>query len=344
MKSGSLPYYRIDGRVEPQGSEALQTEDIETILSVLFSDEQRKHFARNGDIDLAFTERGVGRFRVNVFRQRGLVSIVMRRIKSKILNFEQLYLPEGVRRLTEFVRGLVLITGTTGSGKSTTLASIIDAINDTRKCHIVTIEDPIEFVHTDKKAVVNQREINIDTRDFSSALKAMMRQDPDVILIGEMRDFETFQACISASETGHLVFSTLHTSNVMQTIDRIIDLFPSTQHDQVRSQLSLQLKAIMCLRLLPRADGIGRVPACELLFGSPMVRKLIKENRISQIETAIQQGRDDGMLTFNDSLYGLIKSKLITYEEGLNISENSEELNMMLQGIRLNSARGGIMR
>ena len=345
LKTGSPPYFRIDGRVEPQAEHGLlKEEEINSYLGVLLHDEQMRFFLKKGDIDLAFTEKGVGRFRVNIFRQRGAVSLVMRRIKAKMLNFEQLNLPPAVTKLTEFVRGLVLITGTTGSGKSTTLASIIDAINERRKCHIVTVEDPIEFVHQDKKAVVNQREVTIDTQDFKSALKAVMRQDPDVILIGEMRDLETFQAAMSASETGHLVFSTLHTTNVMQTIDRIVDLFPSDQHDQVRSQLAMQLQAIMCMRLMPRADGSGRVPAVELMFANPSVRKLIKENRIQQLEMAIQQGRDHGMQDFNDSLHSLLKMRLITQEEAMIVSENPEELNMMLQGIRLSSQRGGILK
>jgi twitching motility protein PilT len=220
---------------------------------------------------------------------------------------------------------------------------VIDAINASRRCHIVTVEDPIEYLHQDKLAVVNQREINIDTQSFSAALTAAMRQDPDVILVGEMRDLETFQAAISATETGHLVFSTLHTSNVMQTIDRIIDLFPANQHDQIRSQLSLNLRAILCQRLLPRADGTGRVPCCELAVVTPAVRKLIKENRITQIEIAIQQGREEGMQTFNDSLYGLLKARLITLETALGMSDNPEELNMMLKGINLNQKRGGIL-
>ena len=291
LKTGFRPYYRIDGIIEAQDVDALQSDDIDKILDILLTETQARHFQKRGELDLAFTEKGVGRFRVNVFRQRGTVSLVMRRIKTKILNFEQLNLPTAALKMADIVRGLALITGTTGSGKSTALASLIDAINERRRCHIVTIEDPIEFVHQDKRSIVNQREITIDTQDFASALKSVIRQDPDVILIGEMRDHETFQAAISAAETGHLVFSTLHTTNVKQTIDRIIDFFPSTQQEQVLSQLSQNLKAVMCLRLLPRADGIGRVPACELMFSTPSVRKLIREGRSVQLEAAIQQGR-----------------------------------------------------
>jgi len=343
LKTGFPPYYRIDGIIEAQDADPLKPEDIDKIVEILLTETQTRHFKKRGELDLAFTEKGVGRFRVNIFRQRGTVSLVMRRIKTKILNFEQLNLPVAALKMAEIVRGLVLITGTTGSGKSTALASLIDAINERRRCHIVTIEDPIEFVHQDKRSVINQREISIDTLDFASALKAVMRQDPDVILIGEMRDHETFQAAISASETGHLVFSTLHTTNVKQTIDRIIDFFPSTQQDQVLSQLSQNLKAVMCLRLLPRADGVGRVPSCELMFSTPSVRKLIREGRSVQLEAAIQQGREQGMQTFNDSLYTLVKTELIELQEALNVSENPEELNMLLQGIRLSSGGGGLL-
>ena len=344
LKTGYAPYYRVDGVIEPQdASSVLTAEDVDAVVSILLNDEQMRHFRKRGEIDLAFTEKGVGRFRVNIFRQRGTVSLVLRRIKTRILTFEQLNLPMAALRMADLVRGLALITGTTGSGKSTALASLIDEINEKRKCHIVTIEDPIEFVHQDKKAVVNQREITIDTHDFSTALKSVMRQDPDVILVGEMRDHETFQAAISAAETGHLVFSTLHTTNVKQTVDRIVDFFPSTQQDQILSQLALNLKVVMCLRLLPRADGVGRVPCCELMFSNPSVRKLIREGRNVQLEAAIQQGREDGMQTFNDSLYTLVKTGLITLEEGMNTSENPEELNMMLQGIRLSSGSGGLL-
>ena len=343
LKLGSVPYYRVDGLMEPQEGEPLQHDDLENILNILLSEDQKKQLARRGEVDLAFTEKGVGRFRVNIFRQRGSLSFVMRRIKTKLLNFDQLHLPPAVNKFTVLVRGLVLITGTTGSGKSTALAAIIDAINETRKCHIVTIEDPIEFVHQDKMAVVNQREVTIDTKDFATALKAVMRQDPDVILVGEMRDLETFQAAVSAAETGHLVFSTLHTTNVMQTMDRIIDLFPPSQHDQVRSQLSMNLKGILSLRLLPRADGVGRVPACEILFAPPSVRKLIKENRTAQLEIAIQQGREEGMQTFNDSLHDLVKAGLVDIDVALENSENPEELQMLIQGIRLSSKKGGLL-
>lgn len=344
LKTGSPPYFRINGELAPVGEELIYPETMSQILSIMLTDEQMRVFSQRGDLDFAFSEKGVGRFRVNIFRQRGTISCVMRKIKTRVQSFEELHLPPQIVRFAELHRGLILIAGTTGSGKSTTLAAIIEYINQTRPCHIITIEDPIEFVHVDKKAVINQREISIDTYDFNSALKTVMRQDPDVIVIGEMRDQETFLAAVSAAETGHLVFSTLHTTNVMQTMDRIIDFFPTNQHDQVRSQLSLNLKAIMCMRLIPRADGKGRVPACEILFNTPIIRKLIKENRMTQMDTAIQQGKEEGMQTFNDSLFQLVRESLITLDMALDMSDNPEELQMMLQGIRLSSRRGSILK
>ncbi len=344
LKTGSPPYFRVNGELLSAGGEPIYPESMAQILNYMLTDEQLKLFSQKGELDLSYHEKGIGRFRVNVYRQRGTISCVMRRIKTRIQSFEELNLPPQVARFAELQRGLVLIAGTTGSGKSTTLASIIEYINNIRHCHIVTIEDPIEYVFVDKKSVISQREISIDTHDFASALKAVMRQDPDVIVIGEMRDPETFVAAVQASETGHLVFSTLHTTNVMQTIDRIVDFFPPTQHDQIRSQLSMHLKAIMCMRLLPRADGKGRVPACEILFNTPIVKRLIKENRVSQLDTAIQQGRDIGMQSFNDSLLQLVKKGLITTEIALEMSDNPEELQMMIQGIHLSSKRGGILK
>jgi len=342
IKCDGPPYFRVDGELMPRKRE-LSAAEVQSIIDELLNAAQKEHLEQHGEVDLAYSHPRLGRFRVNVFHQRGTNSMVMRRIKSVVPGFEELRLPPAVERLTRLQRGLVLITGTTGSGKSTTLASIIDYINERRKCHIVTIEDPIEYTHRDKLAVVNQREIHIDTTSFSTALRAVMRQDPDVILVGEMRDLDTFQAAISATETGHLVFTTLHTTNAMQTVDRIVDLFPTNQQDQVRSQLSMNLKAIVCQRLLPRMTGGGRVPACEVMFASPGVQKLIKENRLDKIPTAIQQGRVDGSQSFNDSLYALIKAKLIALDVAMEVSDNPAQLNLMMQGITLAQMRGGIL-
>lgn len=341
---GSPPALRIDGDIRFINEEELKPQDTLRFLDDLMSPAQKEEFMRRRDFDLAVGFSGLGRFRVNVLYQRGSVGIVMRYVRSKILDFESLHLPPVMENFVEMRRGLVLVTGTTGSGKSTTLASIIDRINQTRRLHIVTLEDPIEFLHTNKKSIVTQREIAIDTTDFRVALRAVMREDPDVILIGEMRDAETFAAAMAAAETGHLVFSTLHTTNAMMTIDRIIDLFPATQHDQIRSQLALQLRALVAMRLVPSADGKGRIPAVEIMFNNPAIAALIRENNVKQIPMAIASGREDGMQSFNMSLLDSLKKKLIREEEAFWASDNPEELKMNLQGIFLSQTRGGILK
>jgi twitching motility protein PilT len=341
---GSPPALRIDGEIKFLDAEPLTPRDTLGFLDEIMDEQQKERFLRTGDADLAYGISGLGRFRVNVLRQRGSVGIVMRHVRGKILNFSDLHLPPAMEKIADLPRGLVLITGTTGSGKSTTLASIIDWINQRKALHIVTLEDPIEFLHTNKKSIITQREISIDTKDFMVALRAAMREDPDVILIGEMRDAETFQAAISAAETGHLVFSTLHTTNAMLTIDRILDMFPSNMHDQVRSQLALQLRATVSQRLIPMADGKGRVPAVEILFNNPAVASLIRENNLRQIPVAIANGKEEGMQTFNMSLVSLIKQKLIREDEAMYYSDNPDELRMNLQGIFLSKDRGGILK
>jgi pilus retraction protein PilT len=268
----------------------------------------------------------------------------MRHVRGKIMGFEALHLPTVMERIADMSRGLVLITGTTGSGKSTSLAALIDWINERKRFHIITLEDPIEFLHKNKKSILTQREVTIDTRDFKVALRAAMREDPDVILVGEMRDAETFQAAISAAETGHLVFSTLHTTNCMLTIDRILDMFPSDMHQQVRSQLALQLRACISQRLVPSANGGGRMPAIEVMLNNPGIAGLIKDNELKKIPVALVNGREDGMQTFNMSLAGLIKAKLIREADGMVASDNPEELKMELQGIHISQGRGGILK
>ncbi|MCF6287123.1 MAG: type IV pilus twitching motility protein PilT [Candidatus Hydrogenedentes bacterium] len=341
---GSPPAVRIDGKIRFLDSDNLTPSDTHDMATEIMNEKELEVFLETGDADLAYGVPGLGRFRVNCLMQRGSTGIVMRHVKGKILNFSDLNLPPAMRQTADLHRGLVLVTGTTGSGKSTTLASMIDWINQRNRFHIVTLEDPIEFLYTNKKSIITQREINIDTKDFDSALRAVMREDPDVILIGEMRDADTFQAAISAAETGHLVFSTLHTTNVMLTIDRIMDMFPSTMHDQIRSQLSMQLRACVAQRLIPSADGKGRVPAIELMFNNPGIASLIKENNVKQIPNAIVGGKEDGMQTFNMSLVGLIKSGLIKEEVAYAQSDNPDELKMNLQGIYLSSSRGGILK
>jgi len=341
---GSAPAIRKDGKIRFLEYAPLTSLDSEKFLREMLSTEQKKEFEKTGDADLAYSVPGLGRFRVNVLKQRGTIGIVMRLVSSDIKNFTQLHLPPIMETIADYERGLVLVTGTTGSGKSTTLASCIDFINQRKRIHIVTLEDPIEFLHPNKKGLITQREINIDTRDFKTALRAVMREDPDVILIGEMRDAETFQAAISASETGHMVYSTLHTTNAMMTIDRIIDMFPGSIHDQVRAQIALQLKAIISQRLIRSFDHTARVPAVEILINNPGIAQLIRENLIKQIPVAVASGKDSGMQSFNMSLYALIKGKLCRDDDALLASDNPEELKMMLAGIHIAQNKGGILR
>ena len=341
---GSPPAVRIDGEIRFIDTDPLAPGDTMAFAAEIMDEKNGQKFVESGDHDLAHSVPGLGRFRVNVLRQRGSVGIVMRHVRGKVLDFQSLHLPPALERIAMMERGLVLVTGTTGSGKSTTLASMIDYINQRKRLHIVTLEDPIEFLHTNKKSIISQREILIDTNDFHTALRAAMREDPDVILVGEMRDAETFQAAISAAETGHLVFSTLHTTNAMMTIDRILDMFPSDLHDQIRSQVSLQLRAAVAQRLIVSADGKGRIPAVEVMFNDPAVSMLIKENQVKRIPTAIINGVDDGMQTFNISLAGLIRAKLITVDDGMRASDNPDELQMTLQGIHLSTGRGSILK
>ena len=345
LKVPRPPIVRIDGEIRFAGEVPLTQEHMLGYLDEIMTPEQKNRFLETGDADLAISMSGIGRFRVNCLKQRGSVAIIMRHVKGKAPDLSKLHLPMGpVERIADMRRGLILVTGTTGSGKSTTLAGIIDIINRNQSVHIVTLKDPIEFLHEDRKSSVIQREVAIDTRDFKTALRAMMREDPDVILIGEMRDTETFQACISAAETGHLVFSTLHTTNAMLTIDRILDLFPPDQHQQVRSQLALQLRAIISQRLLPNLEGTGRVPAIEILFMTPAIAQLIRENALKQIPNAIAGGKEEGMQTFNMSLVQLVNEGLISEQEAELASDNAEELRMNLKGIYLSQGRGGILK
>ncbi len=341
---GSPPACRIDGKIRFFGENELKPKDTDKFLDEILSKEQNENFRKSGDADVAFSVPGLGRFRVNILMQRGSTGIIMRHVRGKILNFEDLNLPPAMELVAKTRRGLCLITGTTGSGKSTTLAALIDHINKNRREHIITLEDPIEFLHSNQKSLVTQREISIDTKDFSTALRAAMREDPDVILVGEMRDAETFGAAISAAETGHLVFSTLHTTNAMLTIDRIMDMFPSSQHDQIRSQLALQLKWCVAQRLVRSTDGKGRVAAVEIMYNSPGIAQLIRENEIKQIPNGIVAGKEDGMQTFNMSLVELVQQELVKKEVASENSDNPDELEMNLKGIYLSSSRGGILK
>lgn len=345
LKEGRPPALRIDGKLRFAEAPPLTREDLLGFVQQILGPEEKAHFLKTGDTDHALHVPGLGRFRVNCYKQRGGLAVILRHVKSKMPTFASLHLPEkAMERIAKLPRGLVLITGTTSSGKSTTLASLIDRVNETREGHIVTLEDPIEYVHEDKRCSISQREVGIDTEDFRSGLRAVMREDPNVILIGEMRDPETFQTCMSAAETGHLVFSTLHTTNVMMTIDRILEMFPPNQYAQVRAQLAMQLAAIVSQRLLLDAKGHGRVPAVEVMFTNPGIRALIRDGEVEQIPTAIADGEEDGMQSFNVSLAALVKQGLVTQEAAELASDNPEELLMNLQGIFISRGRGGILK
>ena len=304
----------------------------------VLTDAQKKTFEEIWELDLAFGLRGVGRFRCNVFNQKGAVGCVFRLIPEKIKTLEELGLPPVLQQLADRPRGLVLVTGPTGSGKSTTLAAMIDRVNELRPAHILTIEDPIEYLHHHKKALINQRELHSDTQSFSLALRAALREDPDVVLVGEMRDLETMEAAMKLAETGHLTMGTLHTNSASQTVTRIIDAFPAHQQAQIRTQLSLVLEGIVCQALLPKANGQGRVAALEILVATPGIRNLIRDDKVHQIYGAMQAGQEKlGTQTMNQSLAKLVERRLITRELALQTSSNREELTTILeraQGLR----------
>ncbi len=337
LKVGNHPYLRIDGSLAPQSDCArISPEDMLAMAFSMMSNRQKQKFKETAELDMAYGVAGLGRFRVNVFQQRGNVGMVLRVIPTKIRTIEELFMPRVIDRICEEQRGLVLVTGTTGSGKSTTLAAMIDRINSTRSDHIITIEDPIEFLHRDKKGFVNQREIEVDTANFSTALRAALRQDPDVILVGEMRDLETISTATLAAETGHLVFSTLHTLDATETIQRIIGVFPPPEQKQIRLQLAATLKAVVSQRLVRRADDQGRVPAVEVLIATAYIRDcIINPDKTRMIREAIAAGVSQyGMQTFDQSIYDLYTQKLITYEEAMVRASNPDEFKLRCQGIR----------
>jgi twitching motility protein PilT len=340
LKVGSHPLIRVDGTLVPMVEfKRLLQEDTIAMAFSMMSTQQKEKFKQLLEIDIAYSVPGLGRFRCNIFQQRGSVGLVLRLIPARIQTIRELLLPPVLERIAEEERGLVLVTGSTGSGKSTTLAAMVEHINSHRNCHIVTIEDPIEFLHRDKKSIVNQREVEVDTRAFSVAMRTALRQDPDVILVGEMRDFETIETALLAAETGHLVMSTLHTTDATETINRIIAVFPPHQQKQIRIQLSAVLKAIISMRLLPRADGLGRVPAVEVLVSTQYIRECIEvKEKTKLIRDAIAQGTSQyGMQTFDQSLFMLYKAGMITLEEALRHATNPDELRLRVQGIRSTS-------
>jgi len=336
LKVGSYPVIRVDGRLMAMTEHPrLMQEDTIALAFSIMSARQKQKFKENFEIDMAYSVPGLGRFRVNVFQQRGSVGLVLRVIPARIVSIRDLHLPPVIETIANERRGLVLVTGATGSGKSTTLAAMIDHVNSTRCEHIITIEDPIEFLHRDKKSLVNQREVEVDTKSFADALRSALRQDPDVILVGEMRDYETIETALLAAETGHLVLSTLHTIDATETVNRIISVFPPHQQKQIRLQLATVLRASISMRLVDRADGKGRVPAVEVMRVTPYIRECIEnKDKTKLIRDAIAQGTSQyGMQTFDQSLYQLWKGGLITREEALAKATNKDELRLRMEGI-----------
>ena len=332
ITTGAPPLLRIDGDVVPLKLPPLNAADTKQLCYSVLTEDQKLEFEKNSEIDLSFGVKNLSRFRANIYVQRGAVAGAIRTIPFKIMNFDELGLPPIIAELSKKPNGLILVTGPTGSGKSTTLASIIDKINSEERMHIMTIEDPIEYLHPHKLCVVNQREIGQDTHSFKNALKSILRQDPDVVLIGEMRDIETIEAALTISETGHLVFGTLHTNSAISTMNRIIDVFPPHQQDQIRSKLSFVLQGVITQTLLPRAGAPGRCMALEVLVPNQAIRNLIRENKIQQIYGLMQVGQDKhGMQTLNQSLFSLYARRFISLEEARNRSIEPDELKMMIE-------------
>jgi len=342
LKANAPPRFRLGGDIRMAHEPPMSTEEIEDIMFEVISDKQKKYFMEHGALDFAHQVPGQDRFRVNMFRQRGLTSVAARRVTAEIRTFEELGVPPSLRRIGKLHQGLVLLAGITGSGKSTTIAAMINEINETRACHIVTVEDPIEYLFEDKKAFINQREIGIDVADFHAALKYLMREDPDVVLVGEMRDRETFEAAMHASETGHLVFGTIHASSASQTITRILDLFPEEARALVRQSLMFNLKAVVCQKLLPSIHpDRGRIPCCEIMFVNAVIRKLIAEERDADIGAVLKSSTEDGMQDFTEAIYQLITQEYLDMKLALEVAPNPDELKMRLKGI--NTGAGGII-
>ena len=331
LQVGLPPMLRVDGALTPvAGADVLTEETVETLVFAILDEDQKQILLKDKEFDFSFAFGDLGRFRVNAFHERGNIAAALRLIPNEILSVEQLGLPPVVEKFADYPRGLVLVTGPTGSGKSTTLASMVNKINQERATHIITIEDPIEFTHKSNRSVIVQREVHYDTYSFSAALRSALRQDPDVVLIGEMRDLETIASAITIAETGHLVFATLHTNSAAQSIDRMIDVFPPHQQPQIRSQLSNILMAICSQRLIPTIGG-GRIAAAEILVATPAVRNIIREGKTHQLDAVIQTGADHGMQSMDKTLVNLIHAGTITYEEARNYAIDVEELDRLMR-------------
>ncbi|WP_438013483.1 type IV pilus twitching motility protein PilT [Sorangium sp. So ce315] len=345
ITSGTPPLLRIDGTVVPLKLPPLMPADTRQLCYSVLSEEQVSQFEQRNELDLSFGMKGLARFRANIYMQRGAVAAAFRQIPFRIMNFDELGLPPVVLDIASKPRGLVLVTGPTGSGKTTTLASIIDKINSEQRLHILTIEDPIEYLHPHKLSLVNQREIGSDTASFKDALRYALRQDPDVVLVGEMRDLETVEAALTIAETGHLVFATLHTNSAISTINRIIDVFPPHQQSQVRQQLSFTLVAVMTQLLLPRANGPGRVMAMEVMIPNAAIRNLIREDKLHQIYSQMQMGQaGSGMQTMAQSLVSLYQRRMITLEEMFAAAADGDEIRAMLEPRQAMSSRGNLAK
>ncbi len=337
IKADVLPRVRKSGRLVPTTGTPLSNAEIEAMVKEMLNDEQWHDFLHRGSLDIAYAVTPTERFRVNIFRQRGMVSLAARRINPKIPNFAQLHLPEVFEKIAENEQGLVMLAGITGSGKSTTIAAMLQQVNDRRSCHIITIEDPIEYTYVDQKAFINQREVGLDVESFEMAIRYMMREDPDVILIGEMRDRLTFQAAVQATETGHMVFSTIHAASAPGAITRVLELFPPDMHMNMRQAIANNMKAIIFQKLVPAIDpAVGRVPVVEVMLNSPSVRKYILEGRENELTQVIRSERGAGMIDFNDMLCELVASETITHKEAYIASPNPDELRMRMKGIRTN--------
>jgi twitching motility protein PilT len=330
ITAGLPPQFRIDGSITSSDYEVLDPDACTRLAYSVLNEEQKKRFEAQKELDLSFGVAGLSRFRCNVFLQRGVVTMAVRQIPYKIMGFKDLGLSHTIAELTKKPKGLVLVTGPTGSGKSTTLASMIDKINQERRAHIVTIEDPIEYVHEHKRCIVNQREVKADTDSFASALKHVLRQDPDVILVGEMRDNETMSAALTIAETGHLCLATLHTNSTFESINRIVDSFPAGQQPQIRAQLAFVLEAVITQQLLPKAGGRGRVLCAELMICTPAIKATIRDNKIHQIYGLMQAGQKYGMMTMNQALHAAVTNRLVSMEEAMSHSSDTGELAQML--------------
>lgn len=342
LKAGTVPRIRSAGAMKPTSAAIMTNEDIERMMFEIMSPVQQQYYKEHGACDFAHDLDGSDRFRINVFRQRGLTSMAARRVARYVPTFEELHLPPPLKNLCQLHQGMIILAGITGAGKSTSIAAMLQHINHNRACHIITVEDPIEYLFSDDKAFINQREIGIDVHSFDDALRYLMREDPDVVLIGEMRDRETFQAAMNAAETGHLVFCTVHSSSTSQTITRILDLFPEEGRELIRQSLSFNLRAIICQKLLPSIKpGIQRVPAVEILLANPSVRRLIESHRETEIIDVIRSSFNDGMQDFTEHLRRLVEDEFIDHKTAYEAAPNPEELRMRLKGIR--SGSGSIL-